>query len=132
MLLRALIYIRLPERGADERGFVAMESIRQAQPPGKRLSQPRLKELFTEQFLLLKYDEDRAVRAIPALLPKEATQRRAALSALRRVVGASGQISPEGKQRLARIEAMFDGAEKAASKGDASKGEASKGEASNA
>ncbi len=120
VLLRALIYIRLPERSADERGFVAMESIRQAQPPGKRLSQPRLKELFTEQFLLLQFDQERAVRAIPALLPKDATQRRAVLSALRRVVGASGQISQEGKERLARIEAMFDGAEKAASKGEAS------------
>ena len=119
-LLRALIYVRLPERSADERGFVAMESIRQAQPPGKRLSQARLKELFTEQFLLLQLDEERAVRAIPALLPQEAAQRKAALAALRRVVGASGRISQEGKQRLARVEAMFDGAEKAASKGEPS------------
>ncbi len=125
VLLRALIYIRLPERSADERGFVAMESIRQAQPPGQRLSLARLKEVFTEQFLLLRLDEDRAVRAIPSLLPQEAAQRRAALAALRRVVGASGGISQEGKERLARIEAMFDRAEKAASKGDASKGEAS-------
>lgn len=43
-----------------------------------------------------------------------------ALPALRRVVGASGRLSPEGKQRLARVEAMFDGAEKSASKGEAS------------
>ena len=116
VLLRALIYIRLPERSADERGFVAIEAIRQAQPPGQRLSLARLKELFTEQFLLLKFDEDRAVRAMPALLPQEAGQRRAALAALRRVVGASGRISPEGEARLARIEAMFDRAEKAAAK----------------
>ena len=119
-LLRALIYIRLPERSVDERGYVAMESIRQAQPPGKRLSHARLKEVFTEQFLLLKFDEERAVRAIPALLPQEAAQRKAALAALRRVVGASGRISQEGKERLARVEAMFDGAEKAASKGESS------------
>ena len=117
-LLRALIYIRLPERSVDERGYVAMESIRQAQPPGKRISLPRLKELFTEQFLLLKLDEERSVRAIPALLPQEAAQRKTALAALRRIVGASGRISQEGKDRLARVEAMFDGAEKVASTGD--------------
>jgi hypothetical protein len=72
--------------------------------------------LFSEQFLLLRLDEGRAVRAIPALLPQEATQRREVLAALRRVVGASGSISPEGKERLARIEAMFDGADKAVAK----------------
>ena len=120
VLLRALIYIRLPERSVDERGFVAMESIRQAQPPGKRLSHVRLKEVFAEQFLLLKLDEERAVRAIPALLPQEAAQRKAALAALRRVVGASGRISQEGKARLASVEAMFEVADKAASKGEAS------------
>ena len=119
-LLRSLIYIRLPERSADERGFVAMESIRQAQPPGKRLSLPRLKELFAEQFLLLRLDEDRAVRAIPALLARDAVELRAALAALRRIVGASGQMSPESAARLARIEAMFDGAATSASKGAAS------------
>ena len=52
------------------------------------------------------------MRAIPALLPQEAAQRKAALAALRRVVGASGRISEEGKQRLARVEAMFDGGER--------------------
>lgn len=120
LLLRALIYIRLPERSADERGFVAIESIRQAQPPGKRLSHVRLKELFTEQFLLLKLDQERAVRAIPALLPPEAAQRKGALAVLRRIAAASGRMTPEGKERLARVEAMFDAAETAASEGEAS------------
>jgi hypothetical protein len=117
-LLRALIYVRLPEGGADERGFVAIEAIRHAQLPGRRLSQARLKELFTEQFLLLKLDADRAVHAIPSLLPQEAAERRTALAALRRVVGASGRISQDGTARLVRMEALFGGAGKEPSKGE--------------
>jgi pimeloyl-ACP methyl ester carboxylesterase len=118
-LLRALIYVQLSDLGGDERGYAALDAIRSARPPGQRVSQARLKALFSEQFLLLKFDEERAVRAIPSLLPKEAAERRAALAALRRVVGASGRISPDGKERLARIEAMFERTEKGHAKGEA-------------
>src|SRR3954453_11678525 len=95
-----------------------MGGIRHAQPPGRRSSQARLKELFTEQFLLLKLDPDRAVRAIPSLLPQDGAQRRTALAALRRVVNASGRISQEGTARLVQMETLFSGAEKEPSKGE--------------
>ncbi|MFK8252327.1 DUF3141 domain-containing protein [Ancylobacter terrae] len=106
-LLRALIYIRLPERSADERGFAVLSAIRAAQPEGRRVSFAELKEMFAAQFDLLLMDEERAVRAIPALLPKAAEPRRRALEALHRVIDASGAISPEGAKRLARVEALF-------------------------
>ncbi len=116
--IRALIYIRLPERSADERGFVAAQAIRQMRPPGQRLSLPRLKELFSEQFLFLRLDPERAVGAIPALLARDPAQRQAAHALVRRLAGAAGDLTPEGTQRLARIEAIFGGAEQALPKGE--------------
>ncbi len=118
-LLRALIYIRLPERSADERGFAAMELLRQMQPPGQRFTLAALKQGFAEQFMLLRLDQDRALRALPALLAQEPGQRRLALTALRRIIGASGTISAEGAERLARMEAVFSGADTASSRGEA-------------
>jgi hypothetical protein len=116
-MIRALIYVRLPERSADERGFAVMQAFHQAQPAEQRLSYAQLKEIFTEQFLLLHQDEERAVHALTALLPHEAAQRRAAIAMLRRVVSASGTLSEEGSRRLARVEALFNVADQAKTKG---------------
>jgi hypothetical protein len=106
-MIRVLIYITLPARRIDERGFAVAKAIRAARPPGQRLSQPRLKELFTEQFLLLKMDEARAIEALPQLLPTDMAQRREALIELKRVVAASGSLSEESAKRLAEVEALF-------------------------
>ena len=106
-MIRALIYIAMPARRIDERGFTVAKSIRQTRHPGQRLSQPRLKELFTEQFLLLKLDEARAIEALPELLPTDLAQRREALTELRRVVAASGSLPEESARRLAEVEALF-------------------------
>ena len=84
-VLRALIYIRLPEGGVDERGFAALQAIRRAcRRRGGSAWQPA-EGLFREQYLLLRLDEDRAVRAIPRLLPDERAARETALDALLRV-----------------------------------------------
>ena len=65
-MIRSLIYVRTAERSADERGLRDDEGFAAAQPAEKRLSQPQLKEAFTEQFLLLQQDQERALRALPA------------------------------------------------------------------
>jgi pimeloyl-ACP methyl ester carboxylesterase len=118
-MIRALIYVRLVERSADERGYAMVKALRDAQPAEKRISQARLKEAFTEQFLLLQQDQERAVAALPALLPQDAAQLRSALAALRRVVAASGALSEEGRRRMARVEVLFNAAEPARAKGEA-------------
>lgn len=106
-VLRALVYIRLPEGIVDERGFAMLKLIRASRPPGKRLSHARLKELVREQFLLVLLDEKRAIGAIPTLLGADPAERRAALDVLHRVIEAREALSQEGKRRLARIEALF-------------------------
>ncbi len=106
-VVRALIYIRLPEGSVDERGFAMLKLIRASQPASKRMSLPRFKEMMREQFLLVCLDEERAVSALPRLLGTDAAERKAALDILHRVLAASGAMSDEGRQRLTRIEALF-------------------------
>jgi hypothetical protein len=107
-MIRALIYIAIPARRIDERGFTVAKAIREARHPGQRISQPRLKELFTEQFLLLKIDPARGIAALPELLPADMAVRREALAELKRVVAASGSMSDESARRLVEVEALFD------------------------
>jgi hypothetical protein len=106
--VRALIYVRLPEGSADERGFATLQAIRAGQPAGKRRTMGQLKQMVKEQFLLVMLDADRAIAAIPKLLPKSIDERRDALDALHRMISARGALSGEGKRRLGRVEALFD------------------------
>ena len=106
-MIRSLVYIGLAERSIDERGFTAAKAIRDARPAGLRLSQPALKEMFRDQFLLLTMDQDRAVQALPGLLPADPAVRREALADIRRVLEASGSMSEERTRRLAEVEAIF-------------------------
>jgi uncharacterized protein DUF3141 len=106
-VLRALIYVRLPQRSVDERGFTMLQAIRNMQPVNDRMSLPELKACLKEQFLLLRLDEERAVRAIPRLLPDNAAARRAGVDALIAMLGVRGALSEEEARRLARVEALF-------------------------
>ena len=106
-VLRALIYVRMPERNVDERGFAALQAIRAMQPVNDRMSMAELKACLKEQYLLVRLDEERAVRAIPRLLPDSEHARRTALDALLQVLGARGALPEEGLRRLGVIEALF-------------------------
>ncbi len=117
--LRSLLYVRLPEGSVDERGFRMLQEIRAGQSAGKRRTMGQLKELLKEQYLLVCLDEERAVRAIPKLLPKNMDERRTALDALHRMTAARGALSEEGKRRLNRVEALFDVKTEKPAKGEA-------------
>ncbi len=106
--LRALIYVRMAEGSVDERGFAALKAIRAAQPAEQRITMADAKAMLKQQFLLLCLDAERAVQAIPRLLPAGQDQRRAGLAALQDVLAARGPLSEEGRRRLQRIETLFD------------------------
>ena len=108
--VRALLYIRLPEGMADERGLAALRPISSELPAAKRLGLARFKELVRNEYLMLRLDEERAIAAIPKLLPDDRRSSEAALALIRRVIE-SGRILPEeGGRRLKRIEALFGSA----------------------
>src|SRR5712672_1392483 len=107
--VRALIYVRLPEGTADERGFAALKQISAELPAAKRVGFARFKEIVKEQYVILLLDAERAIAALPKLLPSNRRQCEEALGLVRRVLDARGALPEEGRRRLERIEAMFAG-----------------------
>jgi hypothetical protein len=107
--VRALIYVRFPEGKVDERGFAALKQISTELPPAKRIGVARFKEIVKEQYVILLLDAERAIAALPKLLPSNRRQCEEALGLVRRVLDARGALPEEGRRRLERIEAMFAG-----------------------
>jgi pimeloyl-ACP methyl ester carboxylesterase len=107
--VRALIYVRLPEGKVDERGFAALKQISAELPAAKRVGLGRFKEIVKDQYLILLLDAERAIAALPKLLPANRRQCDEALALVRRVLAARGALPEEGRRRLERIEAMFAG-----------------------
>jgi hypothetical protein len=105
--VRALLYVRIAGGKTDERGFAALEQVASELPPAKRLGLARFKEMVREQFLILLRDEERAIAALPKLLPEDRRERETALDLLRRVLAARGRLSEEENRRFRRIEGFF-------------------------
>ena len=107
--VRALIYVRLPEGKVDERGFAALKQISAELPAAKRIGVARFKEIVKEQYLILLLDPERAIAALPKLLPGNRRQCEEALALVRRVLAARGALPEECRRRLERVETMFAG-----------------------
>ena len=100
-VLRALIHVRRPEGGFDERGYRMLKIIRETRKSNERLSIPQFREMMNEQLQLVLLDEERAIAALPKLLQTgEKAQVAAGLDALRQLVGAAGALEPGGRAPL--------------------------------
>ncbi len=106
-VLRALVYVRRPEGGFDERGYRMLKIICETRKSNERLSVPQFREMLNEQLQLVLLDEERAIAALPILLQTEEAEKAAALDMFRQLVGAAGALTPEGEKRLARVEGLF-------------------------
>jgi Protein of unknown function (DUF3141) len=107
--VRALLYVRIPDGVADERGFAALQQIASELPAAKRIGLSRFKEIVRDQFLILRLDEERAMASLPKLLPADRRTRETALGLIRRIIEARGAPSEEGARRMKRIEMLFGG-----------------------
>ena len=72
------------------------------------MSLAQFKAMVKEQFLLVSLDEERAIAALPRLLGDDPGVRKTALDAVQKVLAAPGVMSDVARQRLARVEALFD------------------------
>ena len=106
-LARALIFVGMARGGADERGLEAVRRLRRAHPSAKQLSLAEFKAVMREQYFMLLIDEDAALAALPKLLPEAVEQRRAAFTALREVLEASGALTGLAAERLQRVASLF-------------------------
>ena len=100
--IRSMVYVGLAGPGVDERAFNQLRQIR-AQQGGLTLEE--FKRELREQFFALTLDPEGAVAAIPRMVPADA--RKKALTAIRAVASAAGDVRGERAERLARIEAML-------------------------
>jgi pimeloyl-ACP methyl ester carboxylesterase len=103
-VVRALIYVGLGRRSVDERGF---EVVRRLRTRYGDMPLSEFKTLVREQFAMLLIDQQAALAAIPSLLPADAQTRSEAFNAVRQVMAASGEISPEDEKRLNKIGRFF-------------------------
>jgi pimeloyl-ACP methyl ester carboxylesterase len=117
--IRALIYVRMPEKAADERAFEMLRRIRAEQGADKGLAE--FKQDLREQYYMLRLDERRAVEAIPALLRGHAKDAPKLFDVVRKIVTAGGALNEEGQRRLALVEQLF-----APEKGDNARGASKK------
>ena len=107
--IRALLYIGLgrADVAADERSFSVLRHIRAKSPESQRISLSTFKAIVHEQFFVLRLNEERAIAAIPKLLPDDPTACADALENIRQVVTAIGEPDKDVKERLRRIESLF-------------------------
>jgi hypothetical protein len=108
--IRAMIYVFRADRRLDERAFAVLQGLLNALPPARRIGRERFREVVRDQALILRLDEERAVAAIPRLLPDDGAAREDALDSVRRIVTAQGPLSEEGARRLARVAELFGSA----------------------
>jgi pimeloyl-ACP methyl ester carboxylesterase len=103
--IRSLVYIGMAGSGVDERAFTQLRQIRAKHGA---LTLEEFKRVLREQFFALMLDPDGALAAIPKMLPADADARRKALTAIRAVVSAAGEVSGERAERLRRIEDILE------------------------
>jgi hypothetical protein len=105
-VLRALLYIRMPEELVDERGFNLVRRMREETSRGLALT--AFKRLVREQFFMLLLDEQRAVEAIPVMLARDPDLASRLIENARRLLDEVGLRSKAGRNRLAEIEMAFE------------------------
>jgi hypothetical protein len=106
-VLRALIYIRLPEGSFDERAFRMLKIIRDSRKASERMGMARFKEVLKDQLQLVMLDEERAIGALPKLIEAGTPEAARALQALHQLIAARGAPGAESKLRLARVEELL-------------------------
>jgi pimeloyl-ACP methyl ester carboxylesterase len=104
-ILRALLYIRMPEGLVDERSFNLLRRAREE--AGEGLTLGEFKTLVREQFFMLLLDEHRAVEAIPAMLAKDHDLASRMAANLLRIIGVVGLSNSVAEARLEEIKKLI-------------------------
>jgi len=103
--IRALMYIRLADGDADERGLALLRRMRDERGGGLTLAE--FKQLVRDQFFMLLLDEERALAAIPAMLATDRQEAARIARDMQRMIEVVGLRTKAAKTRLAEIEPMF-------------------------
>jgi hypothetical protein len=102
---RALLYV-LRGKGADEREFNAIEALGNCAPETERVSLPQVKEIMRHQAALLRFDQKKAVAAIPVILPDDPSRRAKVLATIHDIISAAGEPDPDETKKFREISRM--------------------------
>jgi pimeloyl-ACP methyl ester carboxylesterase len=102
--IRAMLYVGLAGPGADERTF---NTLRELRAENGDLTLQAFKRIVREQHFKLRLDLEGALAAIPKMLAAQPATRTRLLEALRRTVEATGEVTGERAERLARIKKLY-------------------------
>jgi hypothetical protein len=105
--IRALLYVGMPRRAVDVRGFEAIRRMREIRDARQRTTLVEFKAMVHDQWFMLLLDQEAAVAALPALIP-DAKSRRRTVAAVRQVLSAGGEITGEVAERLRRVARLLD------------------------
>ena len=105
-VIRILLAVAKAERMLDARGLRLAQRIKQAHPALSRISREQVRAAAKEEAFMLRFDEERALAALPQLLPSEA-ERREAIEIVRKIGAADGVVTPASEAVLAKIERIL-------------------------
>jgi pimeloyl-ACP methyl ester carboxylesterase len=105
--VRILLYQGRDEKVVDERPFNLVRQFIQEMPIEKRPTLAQLKEAFKRQSFILLLDEERALKALPKLIP-DMKERQRALERARQIATArAGKLSAAQEARFRRLEEVL-------------------------
>jgi pimeloyl-ACP methyl ester carboxylesterase len=106
-VVRMLLYQGHDSKVLDERPFRLFQQYIRKVPDDIRPTIAQMKQAFKRQMFILFLDEERAINALPKLLP-EMEQRHRALKAVREIATArAGKLNDSQETRLRRIEELL-------------------------
>lgn len=104
-VVRGLIYAGMEQKLIDARGFEMLRRLRTAH---SQMTLAEFKAMVREQFNILLIDREKALAAIPEMLPPDPAVRQRALHLIRQVLEARGART-EDNERLKEIARLFAG-----------------------
>src|SRR6202008_4498143 len=104
--VRIALYVAREQQLFDERPYNLARRMIEERSPQARPSRDELKAAVKRQAFVLELDEERAVAALPKLLP-ESELRSEALEGARLVAGAGGPLTDYQEARFRRIERVL-------------------------
>ena len=106
-LIRIMIHVRESGRSVDERGFQMLRKIGKERREGEQISLDRFREILKEQVFLMELDRERALAALPKLVPTEQS-RRTVVEAAQQLLDVHGTPHPDELARLHQIKLLLD------------------------
>jgi hypothetical protein len=104
-IVRALVYIAKGQESVDARSFEVLRRTLQEHP---NITLAHYKAVVREQWAMLTIDEAAAMKALPKLLPSDASKRRAMLEKIKDIRTAAGELEGEAKRRMVYVQELFE------------------------